>query len=190
MINLITRQRSSLVRSRPHMRTVRNSFTNFSSSHTCATHTNTYIHIHTSPDTGSTQTLPKVYSTEYPNRRRGKKRKEEQSGGEGSRGREEVEVGHRLPRRDATHTHTHTRACAHQHGERLSKRIAPVTSSFRKWSLSRAHSSLSRTLSRGPPSSVEFGVKCESRELLARLILLVIFPEITRPLTLSLSRGQ
>lgn len=43
MINLITRQRSS----RPHMRTVRNSFTNFSLTESVHTYIHIYIHTHT-----------------------------------------------------------------------------------------------------------------------------------------------
>lgn len=82
--------------------------------------------------------------------------------------------------------HTHTRAHSHTNTRARgdSKRIAPVTSSFRKWPLSRALEPLENP-SRGPPSSVEFGVERESRELLAWLILPAIFPQITRSLVVS-----
>lgn len=106
---------------------------------------------------------------------RSKKRKEKEDEEQQQRGRsteeEEVEVGHRLPRRDATNTHARIRIRTHVHvrAGRLFKRIAPVTSSFRP--LSRALEPF-ENLSRGLPSSVEFGVERESCELLAWLILL------------------
>lgn len=67
--------------SRLHTRNVRNSFTEY--------FLVAYVHIHESTDTRCTQTLPKVYSTEYPNRRCAKreKRRRTSSSREGGRWR-------------------------------------------------------------------------------------------------------
>lgn len=116
---------STICDSRP----AQNPFTNFSSSHTNMCRENTE----------STRILPKVYSTKYPNTHnngaRGAKREKRQSREE--REKEEVEVGHRLPRCDATSTHmranTPTFKLTYPTQDSTSERVAPLTSSFRKW---------------------------------------------------------
>lgn len=133
MINLIMRQRSSLDR-------------------ICEIHSRIFPHrshtqahaIHASRYTRCAQTLPEVYSTEYPSRRCvGQKEKRE--GGRGTATEREVDGGRgggggsstsSTWRNQHTRAHSHTRSHAHVRAGRLLMRIAPVTSSFRP--LSRA----------------------------------------------------
>lgn len=164
--------------SRLHTRNVRNSFTEY--------FLVAYVHIHESSDTRVHRRYQRFTRR---NIRTDDAQKEKREGGRAAAERE-VDGGRgdgggsstsSTWRNEHIRVRSHTTCGETFQADRPGNLFLPEVAPF-------LYSSLSRTLREDPPSSVEFGVKRESCELLAWLILPAIFPRITRSLVVTASK--